>query len=76
MGWLPSRLCPPLPYREIDWKLRAAVGRRELTRMWMDLWWSGVAAGRVEGVVGTLLVVLLLAVMGLFLVLALRGGRK
>jgi hypothetical protein len=63
MKWLPSQGCPDLPFEEIPALIRAGVGRPELTRIWHDLWWSGVAAGRVEGIVGTMLVGLTLAVV-------------
>jgi hypothetical protein len=67
VSWLPSRHCPPLPYQSIDWKVRALVGKAELTRIWEGLWQQGVAAGRAEGIVGTMLVVLALAVAILIL---------
>lgn len=57
MNWLPSRRMPPIPYYEVDWKLRAALGRRGVTDLWEKLWEQGVNAGRAEGVVATLLVV-------------------
>jgi hypothetical protein len=73
MRFFPSERMPTLPFDRIDWRLKAAVGREGLSQIWQDLWWSGVAAGRIEGIVGTLLVVLMLAVLTLIVVVALRG---
>ena len=75
MNWLPSHRVPPFPAAAIDWRLKAAFGKGELARLWQELWWSGVAAGRAEGIVGTLLAVLVLAVVVLVLVMALRSNR-
>src|SRR5689334_4754233 len=43
MNWLPSHHVPPLPYDQIDWKMRVTLGKAELSRLWLDCWWSGVA---------------------------------
>lgn len=73
LSWLPSHRVPPLPYGEVDWRMRMTLGKAELHRMWADLWWSGVAAGRVEGIVGTLLVVVVLSLMVLAVVVAIKA---
>jgi len=75
MNWFPSRNMPALDFARVDWKLRAAMGREGLSQLWLDLWWSGVAAGRIEGIVGTLLVVLGLAVLTLIIIIAIKESR-
>lgn len=62
MSWaFPSQHCPRLPWYELPMYLRA-MGRPRVEQWWVGLWNQGVAAGRVEGAVGTLLAVLVLVV--------------
>jgi len=75
MRFFPSQRMPELPFNQLDWKLRYSVGKESLSALWENLWWSGVAAGRIEGIVGTLLAVLVLAVLTLIVILAVRSAR-
>ena len=75
MNFFPSQRMPPLDWSKVDWKLKAAVGKEAVAGLWESLWREGCAVGRAEGVVGTLLVVLMICVVVLAIVTAIKGGR-
>ena len=75
MSIFPSSWLPPFPYLELPLPVRAAVGRSTLERIYREVWFGGVAAGRAEGIVGTSLVFLALAVAVLTVVVLIRAAR-